>query len=1072
MAIPVHLQGFKAAGIYRVVFDKSTILNLDTEILRLVVGYSEQGPFNTPVYVRDPQEFKTLFGDISKKLEKRGIFFHRLALQMLTAGPILCLNLKKFEGETVDGATISSSFDPKFEPIDTVKLNVEDIYDTSRFWELNADKLNDLRAIDGSVLDQYINICTTNTKKTSATYFIRKASGLKVSQYNITVNSWYSDGVEPMPEYLENQKQNLISDYFAEIYVFNGKFTAKQVLASETLKNYFIIYKNEFGEDELKLKPVIFDAFGDPIDTLDALYEDETSGALGHYIGSLIPYFKDKQGNYVNLDILFNSDQDIHNMMMSFNVDLLEEKGTANIDLSGRLAIPLNRRKGLSIDDIYAGTAVTTVLGNNNAPVISNLVNFESNVYSNNLTINAFKNTRNKVMGTLYVSNITDSSITLMQVGADDTVTFEMDTKEEVIKYAKTLGVQFDEEDNPLNGVSTYWAYDTKPFVNPENPLNGPTKVITMISRIEISKNDIPDIYTDLDQDMKVTFFDVEPRIKTTSNTPGADNSVYQSSISFINYYDENWQWKEEVMINNIPTPAFICTEEYDTSLLTVLQPGDCLLAEDGTNDFDMDGDIDDDDKDTYYDNVYVQEVGTQYKEDGSFEFHYVAMTAKPLEYDYVSAENQYEIAKDENGDPIILKDENGNVIYETYKQDVYDEDGNLLHNAGDVKYDENGEPIPAVKYLFEQDGVLNHNLVRVDAPLNQEIGTMLPQYLEGYTYKNERPQGTGMMAKVKWQEFILSALTDYKGLRTALLNKSEIDYRYVIDTFESYPVQNLKNVLSYLCKEKQSAFCIANFPSVQTFVKCPYTSFTDEKGLFNVDYVVAGYNKKKVASIRFSIPADMDGASFIAFYTPLKFSDGYLDMIVPSAGLVSNLFIQKYMSRQPYYIVAGPNYGLINASGLVGPDYKYSMDELQVIEPFGINCMVYRPNFGTFINANQTAKQIPVSALSKVNVRELVIYLQDEIEKVLQAYQWEFNNPITRNAILDKANSICELIKANGGIQAYKNIMDESNNTPEIIDNEMAVLSTHIEPGMGCGKMVHELTLYRTGQMSSYISD
>jgi hypothetical protein len=100
-----------------------------------------------------------------------------------------------------------------------------------------------------------------------------------------------------------------------------------------------------------------------------------------------------------------------------------------------------------------------------------------------------------------------------------------------------------------------------------------------------------------------------------------------------------------------------------------------------------------------------------------------------------------------------------------------------------------------------------------------------------------------------------------------------------------------------------------------------------------------------------------------------------------------------------------------------------------------------------------------------------LVIYLQDEVEKVLQAYQWEFNNAKTRQAILDKANTICELIKANGGIQAYVNIMDESNNTPEIIDNEMAVLSTHIEPGMGCGKMVHELTLYRTGQMAASIS-
>ena len=328
------------------------------------------------------------------------------------------------------------------------------------------------------------------------------------------------------------------------------------------------------------------------------------------------------------------------------------------------------------------------------------------------------------------------------------------------------------------------------------------------------------------------------------------------------------------------------------------------------------------------------------------------------------------------------------------------------------------------------------------------------------------------MKAKLDWQDFILSTLTDYKGIRTALLNKSDIDYRYIVDTFDSFVDSDCKNVLSFLAKEKQSAFAILNFPAIKTFIKCPYTSFTDAKGVFNVDFVVKGYNKKKAAGVRFSLPTDNDGASFCAFYTPLKFSDGYVDTIVPSAGLVSNLFIKKYTSRQPYYIIAGPNYGNITASGLVGPDYTFSQDELQIIEPYGVNCMIYRPGFGTFINANQTAKQTPVSALSKVNVRELVIYLQDEIEKVLQAYQWEFNNQTTRNAILDKANMICSRAAANGGIQAYLNVMDESNNTPEIIDNEMAVLSTHIEPGMGCGKMIQELTLYRTGQMSANISD
>jgi hypothetical protein len=1047
MAIPVHLQQFKAAGIYRVVFDHSTILNQDTQMLRLVVGYSEKGPFNVPVLVKDPFEFRSIFGDISKRLEKRGIYFHRLALQMLQVSPILCLNLKKFDGETVQGATISTDFNPKFNPIDTVTLNIEDIYDTTRFWTLDAEKLNDLRSVEGALMDQYINISATNVKATSCTYFIRKASGTKVSGYNITVSDWYSD--EDMPDYMEPYKNNLVSDFFAEIYVFKGKFEAKQVLASNTLKNYFIVTNelDDEGNQILKLRDKVINAFGESVDTLDALYKDETSGALGHYVGAIIPYFKNKQGAYACLDVVFNSDLDTHNLMMSFNKDLLEEENAVNLDLSGRIRIPspnnpLKANTSLSIDKIYAGTATTSILGNVQAPVIADVTSFLTNVWNpeTETPMQDLYVSKTRISGTLYVKSIVNSidldngnyagQIELVQVGSDQTVTMTFNINEnqyKVMEAAKKLGVKFDEEGNPIAGKGTYWpAIDA--FMDPINPLAGPERVITSLSRLEHKSADGTE-YTDIDENIKPSLKDVEVLTKThyvNTTTVGAD-SVYGSSVSFIDFCDDNWEYVEDAeIIKGVKQAALIGNEEYDTSLLNILQKGDCILAKDGAVDENENGE--DDDEDGFIDNVNVQEFGTLYYEEG--------------EEDYFGKTVDNKI---------------------------------IVHHAGDFKF--HYILISAEPWLYEivdeeTGAVTNNCLVRVDAALNQEIGTMIPQYLEGYIYKNDRPLGTGMYAKVKWQEFILSTITDYKGLRTALLNKSEIDYRYVVDTFESFPVTNLKNVLSYLCKEKQSAFCIANFPSVKNFIKCPYTSFTDSKGVFNVEYVVKGFNKKKSASMMFSLPSENDGASFIAFYTPLKFTDGYLDTLVPAAGLVSNLFVNKYISRQPYYIVAGPNYGNISASGLVGPDYKYSMDELQLIEPFGVNVMVYRPNFGTFINANQTAKQTPVSALSKVNVRELVIYLQDEIEKVLQAYQWEFNNQRTRNAILDRANQICSIIAANGGIQAYKNIMDESNNTPDIIDNEMAVITTHIEPGMGCGKMVQELHIWRTGQMNANISD
>jgi len=995
MAIPVYLQQFKAAGIYRIVFDKSTVAGVESSVLRLVVGYSEKGPFNIPTYITSVSDFKAVYGDISKKLEKRGVFFHRIALQALASGPILCLNLKKFDGETVDAATINTDFNPKYDIINTVKLNVEDIYDTTRFWELSAEKLNGLKSVSGAFMDQYINISAINTKQLSGTYFIRKASGSKVNGYNITVSDWYSD--EELPEYLEPYKNSLVSDFMAEIYVFKGKFTKSQVLASSTLKFYFDGVEDMNSED-VKLKKHVLNAYGDEVDALDALYNDETSGAIGHYVGSLIPYFKNKQGGYAALDILFNNDSDIHNMMMSFNVDLLEEEGIANIDLSGRLSI-----NDELLNSLFTGEAKTSLLGNLNAPVVSEVIEFTNNVVKvgddGKLTaIIPFDNSNEKkVTGTLYVSNIDteEHKITLKQVGApDSTVNIECgDNADEFNTILKKLNAA-GEFGNLTDGYGSVYTSGNA-FIDEDGKFTseGPATVITSITRLEATSANSPyGVYGDADNNMKVSLFNVTSEsVKNDVET----NTVYGSSVTFIPVDDQAWAGGE----NNGVYEFVNADAPWDKSIFTTLSVGDCFLAEDDTV-LDENGEGDSLD---FYDNVYVQEITSVNDAESDTIKYIIRFTGEPLMYN-----------------------------------------------------DPNGKSY----------------LVRVDAPLNQEVGTMVPQYLEGYVYKNSKPASTSMYDKLEWQNFLLSAISEYKGLKTALLNKANIDYRYIVDTFETYVDNSAKKVLSYLAKEKQSAFAILNFPSVKTFLKCPYTSFTDAKGVFNVAYVAAGYNKKKAFGKKFSLPTEAEGASFCAFYSPLKLSDGYVDTIVPSAGVVSNLFMTKYTSRQPYYIVAGPNNAKIECADLVGPDYSYSMDELQIIEPFGVNCLVYRPGFGTFVNANQTAKQTPVSALSKVNVRELVIYLQDEIEKVLQAYQWEFNNPTTRNAILDKANFICARVAANGGIQAYLNVMDESNNTPEIINNEMAILSTHIEPGMGCGKMIHELTLYKTGQMSSNITE
>ena len=703
MAIPVQFQQFKSAGIYRVVYDRSTVLGTDAELLRLVVGYSPKGPFNTPVYVKSVTDFKTMFGGISKALEKRGCFFHRTCIQALEAGPILALNLKPFDEEEVGCAAISDSGIDTSDP----KL-VTEIYDTTRFWKLEPEKLN-----DG---ESYFHIAATNSKETSTSIIVRKPADSKVAAYNISVADWYNAYNLVIPDFLVGSEDKLMKDFFTEVYVFKGQFT-DDIIKAGALTTYFDIayYKDSDGvkyygdvtevdgkkykvadveggvvkehAKELTLIPAsvsvkktIKNAFGKDIDALDALFNDNASGALAHYVGALIPELVDPNSGYISIDVLMNEDSDITNLMASLD-----------------------------------------------------------------------------------------------------------------------------------------------------------------------------------------------------------DSMLY----------------------NELGTP-----------------------------------------------------------------------------------------------DPTVMLDS--------------------------------------------------------FAATNEDVLT--PVYLEGFTYLSSKPEDATVAKKVEWQNKILGVISDYEGLRNGLLSQAEIDYRYIVDSFETYPTPSveLKSQLSYLAKCKELCFAILNYPSVRAMVSADLAT----NGVFDVN--------KAVKSLL--LPTESNGASFCAFYTPLKFSDGYIDTIVPSAGLVSNLFMGKYNGRFAYSIVAGPNYGNISYQQLVGPDYHYSQEELHVIEPYGVNCMIYRPTFGTFINANQTAKQTPKSALSSINVRELVIYLQSEIGKVLQSYQWEFNNPVTRNAIKTKADIICAQAKANGGIQQFLNVMDESNNTPDIIDNEMCVLSTHIEPGRGMGKMIHELTIYRTGGMTAVL--
>lgn len=949
MSIPNYLKNLKSAGIYRFVFDKSQISNEEATTLRLVVGYSEKGPFNTPVYINNIDDFKNIFGGINKKLERYGVYFHRMAIQALSAGPILALNLKKFDDEKVKGV----SFDAADKIGEAIETEINNLYNTTRFWKLEPEHLEELS------FGKYIDITATDTKETSCSIFMRSAHP---SGYDVTLKDWYASVLngQELPEYMEAYADTLVSQYFASIYVFRGEFTP-QVATSENLAKYF-----DVNGTNVKLKPYIEDAFGNKIDTLEALAANSASNVVGIYSGVLLPDFQSAQGGVISLDTVFNADYDNHKMMMRLNQEMLYA-GDINLEscdttgwqkgINGQTSVG-NMMSALNIvpttldfeydDTTDPSNPVWKATANGNA---------DANYYAypfDNLTINNTDSTATTTQS-LNGANINVGDKFL---GANSDVVVVTDIASEVEEYFKNHSggseeYQVDAQGNP-EGLTEYSANFVIPYVD---DASNPTEEGTITAYETIAGD--PSSYT----------------VISATSTIGSITFTAGNVITF--------GASDEILVGGQSLSPSVSVNGTITRVADFVE--DTLWS------------------------------------DASFDHTHNYNIVVYKEADLVSETN----------------------TTITFDKDVLD----------------NGD-----KTLYKCNTSICGTCENCD---------MTPTYIEGYERNASlaKPQGKTDYDKLVWiKTASLSALKDYEGLSIALTSNIDVEYRYMVDTYDSFVENECKGILTTVIRNKDNSILLANFPKMKTFANCKYTSFTDSNNQFNTKYIPMGGNPSKLMGMKFSLPSEESGASWVGFFTQviLREPNTNIKVVCPSAALVSNRFVEKMNSRQPYNVVAGPDFSRFTETGLIGPDFNFTRQDLDNLEPFGVNCIVYAPHKGIFINANQTAKQNPVTSLSALNVRELVIYIQDEVESILQDYQWWTNDADLRAKIKQRVDYLLENIQSNKGIYDYNTVCDESNNTSEIIDKGMFIIDVAIEAAKGAGLLIQQLTLYRKGGISS----
>jgi hypothetical protein len=378
-----------------------------------------------------------------------------------------------------------------------------------------------------------------------------------------------------------------------------------------------------------------------------------------------------------------------------------------------------------------------------------------------------------------------------------------------------------------------------------------------------------------------------------------------------------------------------------------------------------------------------------------------------------------------------------------------------------------------SVNQRLASTGAYATNIVRYKT-IQEAAPAYQPTYLSGFKYTSYHlPNGSdSQLAKIYG---MLDPANS--NLSEALSSRHVIAFRYIIDTFngglqnQSYP----KNIVTKLAKKRQLCMAIMNAPSIQKFINSTDPRFTelptatDPKPLLNTRYISEGGNLSLGPSFTYSLPDEENGAKFAGFFAPfLTIRENNKNFNIPPAADVSNNFIRKFINGQPYAIVAGPRRGVLSNPKLVGLEYEFSDTDRGYLEPFGWNPIVFRRGIGFMIFGNQSAYQKTPSAFNNLHVRDLLITVEEAVEDVLANFLFEFNDASTRLQIKSIVDAYLDNVRSGGGIYDYKTIMDESNNTPDIIDQNFAIIDIGIEPVRGAQKFINRITVLKTGGIAS----
>lgn len=222
----------------------------------------------------------------------------------------------------------------------------------------------------------------------------------------------------------------------------------------------------------------------------------------------------------------------------------------------------------------------------------------------------------------------------------------------------------------------------------------------------------------------------------------------------------------------------------------------------------------------------------------------------------------------------------------------------------------------------------------------------------------------------------------------------------------------------------------------------------------------LVGYNET-ISNV--TLQTDNLNSSFAGSYWPwvkVRSSELNRDVWSPASTVMPGVYAYNDRVAAPWFAPAGLNRGGLNVSRA---EVKLTSGMRDTLYDARVNPIATFPRNGV-VAFGQKTLQKKSSALDRINVRRLLISLKNFIGDTAKNLVFEQNTANTRNRFLNVVNPYLESVQQKQGLYAFRVVMDESNNSPDVIDRNQLVGQVLLQPTKTAEFVILDFTILPTG--------